>query len=433
MAQSKLWKKEKATSKGTIRQNRFRRAFKTSDPDVAKQILRANDNYEISNIVQIMMRGLFGSSILSATGEDWEKLRRIHTDIFANRNMETIFNPAVKGELSSLYNELVNHAEQQEAVSILQITESFSLGVIGRSINGNKNALNQSDIEALIENAFSGKRLPKTQFVNFFAYLQGLPLPFNVQSQKKSPQEINGEPNKLLEEIRKRRNSDQRFDDILQILVDYEDPETAENLEEEHIFDISLGLIGAGFFTTQSAIAFCVSEILKHPDVTEKVIVEAKSTNLENIDSSTENTHPYISKCVKETLRLHSPIQTISRQPNVSKCPFNHEVKKGMEIDIFLPDIHKNENHHDSPNTFDPDRFEEKMKPTEYMPFGYGPRACIGRRLAMLEAVQFVAMLFREFDVELKQDFEGEKSSHLFMMPDGECLVNVRKCDGPAV
>ena len=100
-------------------------------------------------------------------------------------------------------------------------------------------------------------------------------------------------------------------------------------------------------------------------------------------------------------MRLFPPAAAIGRQPRVDMMLGPHKILKSEPVYAALWALHRHEKLWDAPNAFDPDRFApEKAKARHrcaYMPFGAGPRICIGMGFAMLEMTAILATLVRDF------------------------------------
>jgi cytochrome P450 len=113
----------------------------------------------------------------------------------------------------------------------------------------------------------------------------------------------------------------------------------------------------------------------------------------------------YVRNVFKETLRLYPPITFIPRVAAESVQIGRHRVKKGAMLMIAPWTIHRHRDYWQNPHAFDPDRFsperEHELVPGAYLPFGLGPRVCVGAGFAQLEASLILARLCRRYDIKV--------------------------------
>ncbi|KAJ8729799.1 hypothetical protein PYW07_016837 [Mythimna separata] len=156
----------------------------------------------------------------------------------------------------------------------------------------------------------------------------------------------------------------------------------------------------AGFETVSSGMSFLLYELALHPDVQERLVQEIKETHVKNggkFDFNSIQNMPYLDMVVSEVLRLWPPAIALDRactkDYNLGKPNENSEkdfiVRKGTGISIPVFAIHRDPQLFPNPDKFDPERFSEENKHNipmfAYMPFGIGPRNCIGSRFALCE------------------------------------------------
>ncbi|CAH2229448.1 cytochrome P450 6B4-like [Pararge aegeria] len=170
----------------------------------------------------------------------------------------------------------------------------------------------------------------------------------------------------------------------------------------------------AGFETTSSTMSFLLYELAKHKPVQEKVIGEVDDyfSKHKTIEYECINTMPYTEACVDEALRLYPLVGLLTREVmHEYTLPTGLRLKQGDRVHIPVHHIHHNPDHFPEPEVFRPERFfgEEKknIKPFSYMPFGEGPRTCIGMRFAKMPIHAALLKIFKNYRVEL-----GENMSH---------------------
>ncbi|XP_050540333.1 uncharacterized protein LOC126904972 [Daktulosphaira vitifoliae] len=203
------------------------------------------------------------------------------------------------------------------------------------------------------------------------------------------------------ETIRKRElYGDKRKDYVYRLmkarkeLVLNPDTNLREKFTETDIVANAYILFLAGFETVSTTISLCLYEMALNKDVQRKVreeIMQIQSKNGGNMDSDSLNSLHYTSMVIKETLRKYPPLIALNREVTE---PYllpgtNITLEKGMKIIIPINSIHYDPLYFPNPFDFNPERFSEenigKLRQNTYIPFGDGPRICIGKRFAEYE------------------------------------------------
>ncbi|KAJ8913632.1 hypothetical protein NQ315_007349 [Exocentrus adspersus] len=168
----------------------------------------------------------------------------------------------------------------------------------------------------------------------------------------------------------------------------------------------------AGFETSSTTMTFALYQLAVNQDIQDKVrkeikIVLAKHDNQITYDSLNEL--KYMKQVIDETLRMYAPVPFVTRQAAEDyKLPGEDVIiEKGVVAVIPIQAIHMNEEIYPVPNKFDPDRFSEENKagrhPYAHIPFGEGPRICIGERFGIMQTKVGLTTVLRNFRVTLNK------------------------------
>lgn len=199
--------------------------------------------------------------------------------------------------------------------------------------------------------------------------------------------------------------------DILGSLLEASDEDGAR-LATGQVLDHVLTLLFAGHDTTTSTVSFLAYELARHPDWAKRLRAELAGVCGEREPTAEELFAglPLLTRAIDETLRLYPPAWIGARR---AIRDFEFEgVKVGRGLPVAysswvshrLPDVFEN------PDEFDPGRFDPEARARwprgAYVPFGGGPRVCIGKRFGYAEVHAIAAALLRRFDLELDDDYE---------------------------
>jgi len=204
----------------------------------------------------------------------------------------------------------------------------------------------------------------------------------------------------LYEIIRERRLNGARHDDMLGDLLSRQD------LDDDLIRDQMLTMLIAGHDTSTALLSWVLYLLCKHPVVMEKVKSEMDQVLGDELPTKSQlNQLNYMDQIIKESLRLFPPIHAANRVAgsdlNLQGCPVN----KGTRVMFSYYLTHRDEQVWVDPERFDPARFERdnapKVPPFSYLPFGGGPRNCIGAAFAQSEAKVILVRILQNFNLEL--------------------------------
>ncbi|KAH9509386.1 hypothetical protein Btru_045772 [Bulinus truncatus] len=212
------------------------------------------------------------------------------------------------------------------------------------------------------------------------------------------------------------------------------DPESWDSLpktmSEEELLGQSMFIIFAGFDTTATTLQMCFYHLAKHHDVDAKVYEEIQKVVTSDSPTYEEISQlKYMEQVLNETLRLYPPAPIISRRAAETRTYGDVTIPKGAGLIIPLDMIMKDPKHFPDPEIFDPDRFSEenvaKRDPMSFVPFGYGPRQCIGLRLAYMELKYCLVHVLRKIKFELNQRTEPKPDGDIEISYSG--VISVKK------
>ena len=161
----------------------------------------------------------------------------------------------------------------------------------------------------------------------------------------------------------------------------------------------------AGYETTSSALAFATYQLALNDDIQRKLYEEVLTSVDSNgdIDYDLISRLPYLDSVISETLRMHSPFMRVGRRTMSDYTLGNTgiSIKKFEQVEIPIYAIHMSEEFYPDPQKFDPDRFMSERRrqliPYTYLPFGGGPRNCIGMRFALMEIKLCLTQLIHRY------------------------------------
>jgi cytochrome P450 len=192
--------------------------------------------------------------------------------------------------------------------------------------------------------------------------------------------------------------------DILGAMLAAKDPETGESMTDTEVKDNVMTFIFGGQETTSSALTWAIYLLSQSCEWRERVLAEANrladASWHEGVDGLVE-----IRAVVEEALRIYPPIIAITRTAVQHTRIAGHVIKPGTLVVVSPYVVHRHRLLWRDPELFDPTRFlpgaSDKIERYSYLPFGVGPRACVGSVLAVQEATVALATIMPSFVLEL--------------------------------
>jgi cytochrome P450 len=213
--------------------------------------------------------------------------------------------------------------------------------------------------------------------------------------------------------IAARRASPAREPDLLQMLVDAVDDEgDGGRLGEKELRDQLVTLFLAGHETTSHALTWTLYLLSRNPRA-ERALHEELDHVLGDRDPTYEDLArlPYTEQVIHESMRLYPPVYSMARRAHEDTAIGPYAVPAGSEVILWIYMTHRDPRFYPEPDAFRPERFtpdEEAKRPKlAHLPFGAGPRACIGKVFAMMEARLVLATLARRWRFELAPGRRG--------------------------
>lgn len=399
------------------------------DKDIIKQIF-------IKDFQYFTDRGTFcdeendplSAHLFSLGGAKWKNLRAKLTPTFTTGKMKMMFHTMV-----ACTNELDNILQQKsntsEPLDIRDLLASFTTDVIGSCAFGlDINCLKTPDTKF----KEYGTRVFEPQGIDIVRTLAGVLIPNFMKFFKLAV--INKEISDFFKDVvfdtvKYREENNIVRKDFMHLLLQLknqgkvsEDHLTAGSIKANGTKNEGNGLTDnqiaaqcfvfflAGFETSSTMMTFCLYELVKNLQIQEKLRMEInKVLNKHNGELTYEAIMEmeYLDKVVNETLRKYPPLPFLVRQcvrdyqlPNS-----NYTIKKGQMLRIPLLGIHRDAEYYPDPEKFDPERFSDEQKskrhPIVYMPFGEGPRICIGLRFGLMQGKVGLAVLLKNYKFTL--------------------------------
>ncbi|MGK2867038.1 MAG: cytochrome P450 [Mycobacterium sp.] len=190
---------------------------------------------------------------------------------------------------------------------------------------------------------------------------------------------------------------------VVRALLAATDPETGKALTDAEIRDELIVFIAAGHDTTATTLTYALWQLGRNPQIQETVRAEVAELEDRQLTPDDIADLGYTAQVLKETLRLCPPAPVSARVAMRDIVVDGHRVRAGTLLLFGIYAVHRDPQLWDRPLEFDPDRFRpeaaRRLNRWQYLPFGAGPRSCIGEHFAMLEATLALATIVRRAEI----------------------------------
>jgi cytochrome P450 len=234
--------------------------------------------------------------------------------------------------------------------------------------------------------------------------------------------------------LRERRKIEARTgsspDDLMHRLIRARDPESGQSMNDAQLVDNLLTFYLAGHETTARALAWTLYLVARSPEWAVALEDEIdRVTGGAPIEGAHVERLVLVQQVLKESMRLYPPVPLLSRQCVAATRLGGHEVSPGATVVMPIYAIHRHIRRWAEPDRFDPTRFaperEAAIERYQYIPFGAGPRICIGMAFAMIEATAMLATLLQKARFAPVEGREPYPLARVTLIPGGGLPLKV--------
>ncbi|MEO1652460.1 MAG: cytochrome P450 [Bacteroidota bacterium] len=371
----------------------------SANPGFIKQVLQSNQKNYTKDRGYDQLALLLGKGLVTSRGEFWKKQRRIAQPTFHKKNLSLLFE--AMREVARVYLEEL-HAKRGQVLDIseemMRLTARIALKSLFSVDQG-------GDLKEIYESFSFAQEYVAHRAMN----------PLNIPLSH-----LNGRHRRFLKHkkvldqlihqfIEDRQKSGESRPDFLQMLLDARYEDNGEPMSPQQVLDELVTIFSAGHETSSNGLTWTLYLLAQHPKVLEKLKKEVQAVVGEGIPSFEQlGQLQYTRQVIEEGMRVYPPVWSVSRVAIEQDEWAGHPIKKGTVVILLIYHLHRDPALWESAETFDPDRFTServKSRPNHhYLPFGAGPRMCIGNHFALMEMQLVLPLLIRDFGYELLQD-----------------------------
>ncbi len=375
----------------------IKEAIVTIDPAVIQHVLKTNaENYHKSEIQVKRMGHFLGKGLLTTHGEPWKTQRRLIQKGFDRKQLDAL-SILMQDSLAESMREF-DLQIRSGPVDIYSQLMRITFAMVARSLFGAR--LKAEDIDRVSHTICTVQEFIVRQTLQ--PYLNPW---FSLSGELRKHEEMRTSADAVLLEYIKRRRKEAPGHDLLQTLMDarYTD---GEGMSDSLILSESMQLLVAGHETSSNALAWLLYLLSSRPDCLERVRQEFTDVLGDApVGHADVPRFVFSTQVIQEALRLYPPFWMVDREAIADDRVGNVAIPAGSMVIVHVYGAHHAARHWPDPEIFDTDRFlkgNEKLRaPFTYLPFGGGPRVCIGNHYAMLQILMILSDLLRNYNFQI--------------------------------
>lgn len=382
------------------------------DIELIKTVLQSNFSKFHENAVKIdpKLDPLLAKNPFFCYGELWQTGRKRLTYAFSNARLKILF--AAVNEVCTKFQNFLNkqlQSSKKYEVELKSLFLKFTSEVVANAGLGIEGFCFEDDeVKSMFTN------LDNNDFLDTFlvGIIMHFPFLTKLLKIKFLPQKHDRFFRTVVRKNLELRRSDPiPRNDFIQLMIDME--QTGEKIDEESVAAHAVSFYLDGVETSSVTLNFIGCQLAIHQDVQEKLRKEVRSTiekhggvlTFEAIKDMT-----YMNQVINESQRCFSALGFLGKICTdefelQGSDGLNYRAKPGTEIVIPICGLHKDPKYWDNPEIFDPERFSDENKKNiekmAFLPFGEGPRICVGMRMAMLQMKSCLATLMKDYKLEV--------------------------------
>ncbi len=365
-------------------------------PEETKYVLQENNrNYGRGRSYKVL-REFLGDGLLTTDGDYWRRQRRLAQPAFHRQKLALLADTMIDEAVS--WTSQLQQLDRTHPVDISAALMEATLRIVTKTLFGS----GLGDQTAQLSQALNDlNHIISRTVLNPLRLPNWLPTPANRAYTDASTLVTD----LLTGIIQNRRQTNSTHDDLLDMLLRATDEETGERMTDAQLLSELITLFTAGHETTAASMAWTLYLMAIHPDIQARARAEARRTlhTRDRFSADDLRAMPYLTQIVNESLRLYPPAWAMSR---LSLGPdrigaYHLGADEGVLISPYV--LHHDPASWPNPDQFDPDRFAPEQSANRhsyaFLPFGGGPRLCIGNQFALLEMVALLGQVLITFEL----------------------------------
>lgn len=381
-------------------------------PDHIYQVLHSK-KYEMSSAFG-PAQAILGQGLSTNTGDAWLRQRRMMQPAFHHRQIAGFADTIVR-EAAVTVASWREPAQQGTVVNVSRKLLFLNLRILGR-ILFSADFSNQN--QPLLQSLKTARRYIERSMRRLVSVPQSWPTPGN----RRFFEDVERINTFTYDLIAARRRDPAEKEDLLNMLLLAQDRTTGEGMTDKELHDELMTVLFAAREDPENALSWTLYLLAQHPQETAQLrqelqeVLAGRQPTFEDLPNL-----PYLDMVVQESLRLFPPTWSLLRDVQETDEIGGYEIPRGTMILLNIYEAHRMPEFWPEPEQFQPERFLPeivKERPRHaYLPFGFGPRQCIGRDLALMIIRLVLAMIIQTYDVSLAPGYQMQRDAQLTLGP----------------
>jgi cytochrome P450 len=394
-------------------------------PEALRRILRENvENYPKSVVTKLILEPAIGDSLFVAEGAEWMWQRRTAAPVFSHRHVAAL-GPVMTAAAERAAERIAAAAGRAADLYEEMVATTFEVIADVTFSGDGDGAFDRAAVHRGIESYIASTA--KVSVLDIIGAPAWVPRPGRVLASA-ATRDMKRMADGAIE--RRRATGARPVPDLLDLLMAGADPKSGRRMTTAELRDNLLTFIVAGHETTALTLAWSLYLCAFDQSVQEAARAEAQAVLGGRAAAAADVMGlPLVRQIVDEALRLYPPAAFLSRTAMDGDILMGREVRKGDTVILPIYALHRHHALWRQPDRFDPERFSDPktVERFAYLPFGDGPRICIGQNFALQEAVIILATLLSRFRFSRVPGKEPNPVMILTLRPQGGVWLNVER------
>ncbi len=364
-------------------------------PEGLKRVFLDNvENYPKSEVMIRMLRSAVGSSLFTSEGPQWRWQRRAIAPVFALRNVSALA-PIMTRTAERATASLIENQGPCEIVSEM-LSATFDV-ICEVALSGREHFDAEVYGEAITRYFLT---VGRASLLDFLEVPQWVPRPGEILG-RGAVKTMHQMVAKAIEA--RRQQGVGASEDLLDYMIQAQDPETGRTMTAQDLLHNMQFFIVAGHETTALALAWSLFLLAHDPAAQKKAhgeardVLGARAATFSDLDAM-----PYVQSVLEEAMRLYPPVALLARNVLKADQIYDREIRPNDTVFLNIFSLHRHSMLWQNPDAFDPERFSPEQvagrERYQYLPFGAGPRICVGANFAMMQAQIILSTLLARFE-----------------------------------
>lgn len=395
--------------------------YQLNHPDMVRQVLvEQAEKFHKPRLLKRAFRPFAGEGLLTSDGAFWKQQRKLIQPAFHQRQL------AAYGEVMvTLALRMVDTFEDGQVREIEAEMAKLTLEVVVRTLFGADLPGEEDEISQCMLAVLDAATYRLNSPLGLPAWV---PTKRNLR-ERRALAKLDGILHAL---IQIRRASGEKRGDLLSVLLAAADGDGGAPMSDQQLRDEMMTLFLAGQETTANALTWTWYLLSQHPEAEAKLLEELDRVLAGRAPALSDLPNlPFTEMVIREALRLYPPGPGFAREPTEDVVIGGYDVPKGSIIMISPYALQRDERFFPDPEWFDPDRFsadwEERVPRYAYLPFGGGPRVCIGNAFAMMEARLILSTVTQHYKLSLEPNEEIAPVQLVTLRPRGPVRMKLAR------